>query len=133
MKTSAMATTGDTYSKLFLEAASPARTAAKATSTRPGSVPKDAVSVDLSAPHDVFAAVDNFFDLNKSGKQEMFDSLSPEEKGQALKMVAELTKTGYVGYETLQVNNKIERHDIIMQIGDDRLRNARVYHDPRRK
>jgi len=92
----------------------------------------DAVSVDLSASHDVFAAVDNFFDLNRPGKFEAFDHLSQEEKGEALKMVVELGKRGYVGYETLLVdNNKVERHDVIMEIGDDRLRNARVYHGPR--
>ena len=86
-----------------------------------------AVSVELSASHDVFSAVDDFYNLGRSGRFEAFHKLSPEDKEQFVKIVAELAKSGYVGYEELIVNNKVERHEIISQIGDDRLRNARVY------
>ena len=142
MKASAPTTTGNYSSQLLPggstiplpgSAAPPARSGAapRDPTARKPSPGGDAVSVDLSASHDVFAAVDKFFDLNSPGKLETFNSLSPDEKGQALKMVAELGKRGYVGYETLLVDNqKVERHDIIMEIGDDRLRNARVYHGP---
>ncbi len=137
MKASAPTTTGNYSSQLLLGgaaiplpgSAAPSGTAPRDTTARKPPPGGDAVAVDLSASHDVFAAVDKFFDLNSPGKLETFNSLSPDEKGQALKMVAELGKRGYVGYETLLVNNqKVERHDIIMEIGDDRLRNARVYH-----
>jgi len=87
----------------------------------------DAVSVELSALHDVFSAVDNFYNLGRSGRFDAFHKLSPEDKEQFVKIVAELAKTGYVGYEELIVNNKVERHEIVSQIGDNRLRNARVY------
>jgi hypothetical protein len=140
MKASAETVSGDVYSKLLLGGASlPGSTppasvsgsAARDAALKRSGRSTDAVSVDLSASHDVFAAVDNFFDLNSPGKLGAFDHLSPEEKGQALKMVAELGKRGYVGYETLLVDNhKVERHDVVMEIGDDRLRNARVYHGP---
>jgi hypothetical protein len=87
----------------------------------------DAVSVELSASHDVFSAVDDFYNLGRSGRFDAFHKLSPEEKEQFVKIVAELAKSGYVGYEELIVNNKVERHEIVSQIGDYRLRNARVY------
>jgi hypothetical protein len=41
--------------------------------------------------------------------------------------VAELAKAGYIGYEKLVVNKKVERHEILTQIGDRRLHDARVY------
>jgi len=87
----------------------------------------DAFSVELSASHDVFSAVDDFYNLGRSDRFEAFHKLSPEEKEQFVKIVAELAKSGYVGYEELIVNNKVERHEIVSQIGDYRLRNARVY------
>ncbi len=86
-----------------------------------------AVSVDLSVSHDVFTAVDNFYNLGRSGRFDSFHSLSPEDKEQFVKIVAELAKSGYVGFEELVVNKKVERHDISSQIGDQRLRSARVY------
>ncbi len=132
MKASTVTITADSSTKLLRGGGLPSPTSSKTASATPGSVAKDAVTVDFSASHDVFAAVDKFFDLNSPGKLETLNSLSPEEKGQALKMVVELTKKGFVGYETLRLdNNKVERHDVIMEIGDDRLRNAHVYHDPR--
>ena len=87
----------------------------------------DAVSVELSASHDVFSAVDNYFNLGRSGRFDTFHKLSPEDKEQFVKIVAELAKAGYIGYEELIVNKKLERHEILSQIGDRRLRDARVY------
>jgi hypothetical protein len=91
-----------------------------------GSKTIDAVSVELSASHDVFAAVDNFYDLGRSGRFNAFHKLSPEDKEQFVKMVAQLAKSGYVGYEERVVDHKVERHDVVSGIGDHRLRNARV-------
>jgi hypothetical protein len=87
----------------------------------------DAVSVELSASHDVFSAVDDYFNLGKSGRFSTFHALSPDDKGQFVKIVAELVKSGYMGYEELIVNKKVERHEMLTQIGDERLHNARVY------
>lgn len=87
----------------------------------------DAVSVDLSASHDVFTAVDDFFNLGRSGRFDAFHKLSREEKEQFVNIVAELAKAGYIGYEELIVNKKVERHEMTTQIGDDRLRAAKVY------
>lgn len=88
---------------------------------------ESAVSVDFSVSHDVFSAVDDFFNLGKSGRFNSFHSLSPEDKEQFVTIVAELAKSGYVGFEELLVNKRVERHEITSQIGDQRLRLARVY------
>ena len=93
----------------------------------PHNIGLDAVSVELSASHDVFSAVDDFYNLGRSGRFDAFHKLSPEDKEQFVKIVAELAKSGYIGYEELIVDKKVERHEIVSQIGDDRLRNARVY------
>jgi hypothetical protein len=87
----------------------------------------DAVSVKLSASRDVFSAVDDYFNLGRSGRLDAFRGLSPEDKEQFFRIVAELAKSGYVGYEELIVNKKVERHDIVSQMGNRRLQNARVY------
>ena len=86
----------------------------------------DAVSVELSASHDVFSVVDDFYNLGRSGRFDAFHKLSPEDKEQFVKMVAQLAKSGYVGYEERIVDHKVERHDVVSEIGDHRLRNARV-------
>ena len=54
----------------------------------------DAVSVELSASHDVFSAVDDFYDLGRSGRFDAFHKLSPEDKEQFVKMVAQLAQSG---------------------------------------
>lgn len=89
--------------------------------------PSDADFVDISASQDVFTAVDSFFNLGKSNRFDDFHSLSSEDKETFIKIVADLAKSGYMGYEELLVNNKIERHDIVNKIGDERIRGAKVY------
>lgn len=88
-------------------------------------------SVELSVSSDVFSAVDNYFNLGASGRFDSFHSLSPADKEQFVKIVAALAQAGYVGYEELVVNKKIEKHDVLDQIADDRLRNAKVYNPPK--
>lgn len=107
-------------------AASPAEQGAVMDSRAP-----DAVSVELSASHDVFAAVDDYFNLGRSGRFEAFHALSRDDKEQFVKIVVELAKSGYMGYEELIVNNKVERHEITSKIGDRRLSDAKVYDRPR--
>lgn len=87
----------------------------------------DALSVDLSPSRDVFTAVDNFFNLGKSEQLTAFKGLSKEDRAQFFKIVGELLKSGYMGYENLVVDKKVERHDVTTQIGDKRLRHAKVY------
>ncbi len=90
----------------------------------------DATSVELSASHDVFGAVSSFFNQGDPGHLSAAAKLSPSEKKQFNQIVAELLKSGYTGYEELVVNNKVEHHDIDMQMGDDRLHHARLYKKP---
>ena len=91
------------------------------------SAPEDAVSVELSVSRDVFSAVDDFFNLGKSGRFDAFHALEPKNKEQFVKIVAELAKSGYVGYEELIVNKKVERHEVTTQIADRRSQLAKVY------
>lgn len=83
--------------------------------------------VNISGSKDVFTAVDNFFNMGNSDRFEDFHNLSRKDKESFVKIVAELAKAGYMGYEELIVNNKIERHEIAHQMGDDRIRGARAY------
>lgn len=83
--------------------------------------------VELSVSKDVFSAVDNFFNLGNSGRFDAFHNLSREDKEQFVKIVAELAKSGYMGYEELIVNKKVEKHEMANQIGDDRLHGAKLY------
>lgn len=95
--------------------------------TKPRNGAGDAVSVELSVSPDVFSAVDDFFNLGKSGRFDAFHGLSPADKEQFVKIVAELAKSGYVGYEELIVNKKVERHEVTTQIADRRAQHAKVY------
>lgn len=113
--------------KALSAGADPALSSSESANPMQDTKSSDAVSVDLSASHDVFSAVDDFFNLGRSGRFDAFHKLSPEDKEQFVKIVAELAKSGYIGFEELVVNKKVERHEITSQIGDDRLRNARVY------
>ncbi|QXE92958.1 hypothetical protein KP001_10740 [Geomonas subterranea] len=87
----------------------------------------DADLVNISASQDVFSAVDNFFNLGTSDRFGAFHKLSPKDKEQFVQIVADLAKAGYMGYEELVVNKKVERHDLENKIGDQRIRGARVY------
>ncbi|BCG46289.1 hypothetical protein GEOBRER4_n1079 [Citrifermentans bremense] len=85
--------------------------------------------VNISTSQDVFSAVDSFFNLGSSSRFDGFHNLSREDKESFVKIVAELAKAGYMGYEELRVDNKLERHEIANQMGDQRLRGAKVYDD----
>lgn len=98
-----------------------------------GGSPPEADPVEISVSREVFTAVDSFFNLGKSGRFDDFHNLSREEKEQFVKIVAELAKTGYMGYEELTVNKKVERHDVLNQIGDQRLRSAELYDESKNK
>ncbi|ACH40166.1 hypothetical protein Gbem_3165 [Citrifermentans bemidjiense Bem] len=98
-----------------------------------GAAAADHDFVNISTSQDVFSAVDDFFNLGNSNRFDGFHNLSREDKESFVKIVAELAKAGYMGYEELKVNNKLERHEIAHQIGDQRLRGAKVYDDANRR
>jgi len=99
----------------------------KRTSASAGAPSPAADSVDISASSDVFSAVDSFFDLGKSNRFEDYNKLSPGDQEKFTQIVGELAKQGYAGYEELKVGDKIERHEVLDKVVDDRLRGARVY------
>ena len=95
-----------------------------------GRAEPESACAELSAGGDVFKAVDDFFDLSRPGRFDGVLKLDRAARNQFYKMVGSLLMNGYVGYETLIVNNKVERHDLVLQIGDDRLKQARPYRGP---
>lgn len=87
--------------------------------------------VELSVSHDVFSAVDDYFNLGKTGRFDAFHNLSRDDKEMFVKIVAELARNGYAGYEELIVNKKIEKHEVLNQIGNERLDKAKIYDRPK--
>lgn len=76
---------------------------------------------------DVFGAVDNFFNLGKSGRLNSYFNLSGQDKEDFLKIVSSLLQQGYVGYEMLEIDGQVEKHSIESQIGDKRASEAKIY------
>ncbi len=77
----------------------------------------------------VFSAVDSFMNLGNSDRLSGFASLSPEEKDKFLQVLAKLVKSGFVGYEVLEIDGQPTKCDIDMQIGDRRTYGAKRYTD----
>ncbi|QXE87660.1 hypothetical protein KP003_04460 [Geomonas nitrogeniifigens] len=123
------------YKAMILESAGAKSPAKEKESAAAGSMPDGAEEnraaeadlVNISTSQDVFSAVDSFFNLGKSNRFDAFHKLSPQDKEQFVQIVADLAKAGYMGYEELVVNNKVERHDLENKIGDQRIRGAKVY------
>ena len=90
----------------------------------------DGVTVDLSFSGGVMDAVDSVFNLGERDSGGSGKKLTPEEREQVFKIVAALLQSGYVGYEWLRIGHRIEKHDVTMEIGDSRLRNAKPYREP---
>lgn len=124
-------TAGNTGQKLETKESTASPSDSVSLSTRAAVVPgggiPDTDSIDISASQDVFTAVDNFFNLGKSNRFDDFHKLSREDKETFVKIVAELAKAGYMGYEELVVNKKVERHEVLDKVVDQRLRGSRVY------
>jgi hypothetical protein len=87
-------------------------------------LPED--TIEISNTSKVFNKLDNFLNLGKPGRLDLKD-LNPKEKDEFLKMLAKLLKAGIVGYEVLDVNGKPEKHYIVNEIGDERIRGAKLY------
>jgi len=83
-------------------------------------------SAEISNTSKAFKKLDDFLNLGKSGRMDISD-LNPKEKDEFLKMLAALIKKGVVGYEILEVNGKPEKHYIDLEIGDQRIKGAKLY------
>lgn len=87
---------------------------------------QSADSIEISNTAKVYDRLDKFLNLGKPDRLDISD-LSESEKNDFLKMLAELIKQGIVGYEILEVNGKPEKHYVVNQIGDERIRDAKLY------
>lgn len=82
--------------------------------------------IEISATGKAFKKIDDFLNLGKPDRLDTSD-LNPAEKEEFLKILAALLKKGIVGYEILEVNGKPEKHYIVNQIGDERIKGAKLY------
>lgn len=82
----------------------------------------------ISNTSKAFDKVEDFLNLGKSGRLDIGD-LNEDEKKEFLKILASLLQKGIVGYEILEVNGKPEKHFIECEIGDQRIKQAKLYKD----
>ncbi len=85
-------------------------------------------SINISNTSKVFKKIDDFFNLGKPNRLST-EGMSKEEKDEFLQVLAALLKEGIVGYEVLEVDGKPEKHFIVNQIGNERIRGAKLYKD----
>ena len=83
-------------------------------------------SSEISDTSRVFLQVDRFLNLGSADRLDPGKLNSPEGK-EYLKILSGLLKKGVVGYEVLKVNGQPEKHFIETEIGDSRLKGAKVY------
>ncbi|MEW6653000.1 MAG: hypothetical protein AB1394_05960 [Bacteroidota bacterium] len=83
-------------------------------------------SLEISNTARVYDKLDKFMNLGAGGRLELSE-LNSEEKKEFLKMLAELIKNGVIGYEVLEVNGKPEKHYLENQIGNERLKGAKLF------
>ncbi|MBD3410239.1 MAG: hypothetical protein GF419_08545 [Ignavibacteriales bacterium] len=81
-------------------------------------------------PTKVYDRIENFLNLGGASRLET-DDLTPEEARQFLVMMAKLTRQGIVGFEEFEIDGRRERHYVVNQFGDDRLKGARLRYDVR--
>lgn len=86
-------------------------------------------SLTISNTAKAFAVVDKMMNLGKEGRFNLEDinNLNNEEKKDFYKMLSSLLQKGILGYEELEVNGKKEKHFIVNQIGNERLKGAKLY------
>lgn len=82
--------------------------------------------IEISNTSKAFDRLNDFMNLGKPGRMDISD-LSPEEREEFLKMLADLLKNGIVGYEVREVDGKPEKHFIVNEIGDERLYGTKLY------
>lgn len=85
-------------------------------------------SAEISNTAKAFKKIDSFLNLGEPRSFSLED-LSPDEKEEFLTMLAKLLEKGIIGYEELEVDGKKEKHFIVTQIGDERLKGAKLYKD----
>jgi len=83
-------------------------------------------SIEISNTAKVYDKVDKFLNLGDSDRLDVGE-LNEAERKEFLKMLTALIKKGLVGYEVLDVNGKPEKHFVDNQIGDKRLKGAKLY------
>jgi hypothetical protein len=83
-------------------------------------------SIQISNTSKVYDRIDKFLNLGKPDRLDVSD-LNTAEKEEFLKMLTNLLRKGIVGFEVLEVNGKPEKRYIVNQIGDERLRGAKLY------
>lgn len=83
-------------------------------------------SAEISNSAKAFKKIDSFLNLGEP-RSFTLDEMSPEEKEEFLKMLSTLLQKGIVGYEELEVDGKREKHFIVTQIGNERIKGARLY------
>jgi DNA replication protein DnaD len=85
---------------------------------------KDTIEISDSAK--VFSNIDKVFDVSNPDRLNLSD-MNETEKKDFLNTLGNLLKKGFMGYETLKVKGKLEKHFIETEIGDERLKGAKVY------
>ena len=72
--------------------------------------------------------MDSFLNLGDPGRVDV-GNMSPADKKEFIKIVANLLHKGVVGYEVLDVNGQPEKHFIENEIGDERIKGAKLYNN----
>ena len=83
-------------------------------------------SLEISNTSKIYDKIDKFLNLGRPDRLDTSD-MNNAEREEFLKMLADLLKKGIVGFEVLEVNGKPEKHFIVNQIGDERLKGAKLY------
>ena len=87
---------------------------------------KDTASISDASK--VFSQVDKVFNLGNTDSVDV-GNMSPADKKEFIKIVANLLHKGVVGYEVLNVNGQPEKHFIENEIGDERIKGAKLYNN----
>ncbi len=83
-------------------------------------------SIEISNTSKVYERIDKFLNLGRPDRLDISD-MNNAEREEFLKMLTDLIRKGIVGFEVLEVNGKPEKHYIVNQIGDERLKGAKLY------
>ena len=83
-------------------------------------------TAEISNTAKVMNNIDKFFNLGSDNRTQLSD-MNPAEQQEFIKMTADLIKHGVIGYEVLEVNHKPEKHDVVLEIGDQRIKGAKLY------
>lgn len=85
--------------------------------------------IEISNTSKAFKKVESFLNLGRPDRLDTSD-LNKSERTEFLNMIARLLKEGIVGYEILEVDGKPEKHFIVTQIGNERIKGAKLYNHP---